>query len=128
MKIELFRLKGRQTPLSTGGLIAFDGASIFTCLEPPAGPMLIPGSLTGITYHVVKQYSPRFQKLTPHYQDVPGHSFEEMHVGNFPRDTEGCTLLGFTWSLDFIGSSSGAFEDFMKLTPDEFDVTIFDMN
>ena len=99
------------------------GRSVLTIAA--AGPLLdVP--LPAGTYHVIKQLSPRFQKMTPHLQNVPDHTFIEMHVGNYPRDTHGCILLGETRAPDFIGNSQVAFDRFMAMTPDEFDITISD--
>lgn len=121
MLVELYRLSGRTTLASTGGLLSLDGTSQFTTLEPADGPQLIPPG----TYHVKKELSPRFAELTPHLYDVPGHTYIEMHPGNHPKDTHGCILIGETFSPDFIGLSHAAFEAFMQLVPDEFDLTIW---
>lgn len=126
MNIEIHRLT--WTAKSTQGLLAIDGMSKFTTLEPPAGgdgngnELPIPEG----KYHVVKRYSPKFKRDTPHLLDVPGHTFIEIHMGNAPEDTEGCILVGKTRADDWIGSSRQAFEDFMAMTPNEFDLTIFD--
>lgn len=117
MLIELFRMT--RTPRSTTGLLGIDGVSRFTTLEPavpiPAG-----------TYHIIKQWSGRFQKLTPHLQNVPDHTFIEIHVGNEPTDTHLCILIGETRAPDWIGESEKAFDEFMALTPLEFDIAIND--
>jgi len=119
MMLQLFRLT--FTANSTQGLLSVDGMSKFTTLEPAKGSgMLIdPG-----VYHVIKQFSPRFQKLTPHLQNVPGHTFIEMHSGNAPKDTHGCILLGLTRAPDWVGESFDAFNAFMGITPNEFDLQI----
>ena len=123
MLIEVIRIT--FTTLSTQGLLAIDGVNTFTTLEPASNADTKEPIASG-TYHVIKQLSPRFQKMTPHLQNVPDHTFIEMHVGNYPRDTHGCILLGETRSPDFIGSSQVAFDRFMAMTPDEFDITISD--
>jgi hypothetical protein len=121
MLIEIFRIT--FTPQSTTGLLSIDGTNEFTTLEPPQSDN---GPIAAQTYHVIKQWSNRFQKLTPHLQNVPGHTAIEMHVGNKPADTEDCILIGMTRSPDWIGESEVAFEKFMSLTPDEFDIVIHD--
>ena len=121
MLIEVFRIT--FTANSTAGLLSIDGANKFTTLEPPKSAN---GPIAAQTYHVIKQWSNRFQKLTPHLQDVPGHTAIEMHVGNYPKNTEDCILIGETRAPDFIGNSEAAFDAFMALVPDEFDITIID--
>jgi hypothetical protein len=50
--------------------------------------------------------------------NVPGHSYIEIHIGNWASDTKGCILLGL-W-FGFIGKNLGisgskmAFENFMR--------------
>jgi hypothetical protein len=61
--------------------------------------------------------SARFETYTPHVLDVPGFTAIEIHPGNSPEDTEGCTLVGETRGLigypesDWIGNSDEAFND-----------------
>ena len=51
----------------------------------------------------VNQTSPRFGKLAPYsdfggivprYEGIKGFAGVLMHIGNFPKDTDGCTLVG----------------------------------
>lgn len=62
------------------------------------------------TYKVVIDMSTRFGRLMPHLLDVPGFTGIRIHPGNTSANTEGCLLVGLTWSgSDFIGSSRLAF-------------------
>lgn len=117
--IELVRMW--FTPKSSQGVLYVDGKGVFTTLEPDrdSGMLIIPA-----TYQVEKAWSNRFQKITPHLQAVPGHTFIEMHWGNAPEDTHGCILLGLTRALDWVGDSRSAFAKFMALVPDHFEITI----
>lgn len=121
MVVELHRLW--LTPNSTCGLLAIDGTSKFYSLERPKGS---PMEIVAGTYHVIKQFSPHFQRIVPHLQDVPGHTFIEMHVANQAEDLRGCIGIGETHAVDWIGNSQAAFEQFMALVPDEFDLQITD--
>lgn len=68
------------------------------------------------TYKVIVDYSNRFQKDMPHVLNVQGFSGIRIHSGNTDKDTEGCILLGDTWSGgDFIGKSRQAFNRFLPL-------------
>lgn len=116
--VELFRIV--YTDKSTQGLISIEGVSKFTSLEPARGPELIPCG----TYKVIKEMSPEFNRITPHLQDVPGHTYIEMHIGNTPADTLGCILIGDTKGVDWIGLSEVAFIAFMAMVPDVFFLTI----
>lgn len=99
-----------HTDLSTCGTLDVDG--VFQCytLEPRADqsqgkPYCIPAG----NYVVTLAWSSHFQCLTPHIENVPGFTEIEIHWGNFPKDTEGCTIVGQTHTPDFVGFSKNAF-------------------
>jgi len=72
---------------STTGVLAIDGKQTCFTLENTA--LMIP---TG-TYPIKLEWSNRFQRKTPHLQDVPGRTAIECHGGNEAEDSEGCILL-----------------------------------
>lgn len=82
-------------------------------------PMLIPAG----TYQCKKTFSPRLQYITPEILDVPGHIGERIHIGNEAADTSGCTIVGLTPLVNFLGDSRQAFDALMAKLPDEFEIT-----
>lgn len=104
------------TENSTCGQMLIDGAPFCFTLEPRADqsfgkPYAIPAG----TYKVVLKMSPRFKRMTPRVLDVPGFNAIEIHMGNYPHNTEGCTLVGGTHpEPDFIGYSDVTFLKLME--------------
>jgi Family of unknown function (DUF5675) len=97
------------TPASTAGKLYVDGVYQCVTLEPTRRPdgVKIPGK-TAIPpgrYKVEMLPSARFRTCTPHVLAVPGFDAIEIHVGNYPRDTEGCTLVGKIRAVDCIYES-----------------------
>ena len=88
-----------QSNSSTSPLGRMGGAFCNT-LEPPIGTPLesvTAGSRKAIppaTYNIKMQWSPKFGKMLPCLQDVPGRSSILIHAGNHPYDTQGCILVG----------------------------------
>jgi hypothetical protein len=62
------------------------------------------------SYDVILRMSARFKRMMPHVEGVPGFQEVEIHWGNYPSDTEGCTLVGLSRSADFVGHSREAFD------------------
>lgn len=122
VKVALFR--SRFSLVSTQGVMGIDGSSKFVTLEPPrVSGMLMPAG----TYRCIKSMSADMHYVSPELQNVPGHVGERIHVGNFPKDTHGCILVGMcNGGLDMISESQVAFDQLMALTPDQFDIQITD--
>lgn len=107
------------TEFSTMGELSIDGAFFGHTLEPPKRdfkPCCIPLG----TYDVSIRYSVKHCRLIPHVENVPGFSEIEIHVGNFPHDTEGCLLIGHSVSSvpDQILGSKVAFDCLFRLLTD----------
>lgn len=47
------------------------------------------------TYKVVLSYSEKFKQVLPELVDVPLFKDIKIHAGNFPRDTDGCIIVGY---------------------------------
>jgi hypothetical protein len=87
------------TSQSTIGTLDIDNARYCYTLERPE--VQIPLG----TYQIELTYSPRFNRLLPLLDQVPGRTDIRIHAGNWPRDTEGCILVGLQMGMDMIQSS-----------------------
>ena len=103
--------------LSTQGEQLIDGKHFCFTLEPPvkmdgSKPRAIPEG----TYPLTIRWSEHFQRHVPHVENVPGFTAVEQHIGNYPRDTDACTLVGLVRGPDpnFIGQSLAAFTRLMS--------------
>ena len=126
MKLTLVR--NVITEKSAKGVLYIDGDFICYTLEDPPRDEKIPG-ITGIPegeYPVVLNWSPRFKKILPLVLNVKGFSGVRIHSGNKPEDTEGCILVGDSWTNDYLFNSRKAFNALMtKLkTADEITLEI----
>nr|DAD71143.1 MAG TPA: Protein of unknown function (DUF2778) [Podoviridae sp. ctiuS14] len=80
-------------------------------------------------YNVQWHDSPRFRERLPllYNELVPKSRGILIHRGNFPRDTEGCILLGNGYDEKGVYSSRDTMNRFMSLVKDkEFTVVIKD--
>jgi Family of unknown function (DUF5675) len=118
MNLEVRR--NEPTIHSTTGKLAIDGQPQCVTLEPPPvadpngnGYVCIPAG----TFPLTIQWSPKFQRQVPHVNDVPGRTAIEIHIGNFPDNTDGCTLVGVDYGdpeqPDYIRLSAVAFAALM---------------
>jgi hypothetical protein len=104
------------TPFSVGGTLAIDGHTFYT-LEPPKRdekPCAIPCG----TYDVTIRWSEKHKRLVPHVEHVPGFEEIEIHIGNFPKDTLGCLLVGQAASTDQVVGSKLAFDKIFAILSD----------
>lgn len=69
---------------------------------------------TGV-YDVQLTYSPKFKKILPILQNVKGFSGIRIHQGNFPKDTEGCILVGYNSYKGMVGKSEITLNKLMKI-------------
>lgn len=106
------------TKRSTTGRMAVNGQPQCVTLEPPSVPNPAPNGngyvcISAGTFPLTIQWSTKFQKMVPHINDVPNRTAIEMHIGNYPTDTDGCTCVGTDYGdppqPDYIRFSSKAF-------------------
>ncbi len=95
----------------TIGNLLVGGKWFCNSMEPPIGTAteaVTSGSrkaiATGI-YKVKMQWSPKFGKMLPCLQDVPGRSSILIHAGNHPYDTQGCILVGVNSKVGMVLNS-----------------------
>ena len=113
MKLDIKRFKLGDT--YTIGKLYIDGIYHSYTLEDKVREVKIQNETaipTG-TYSVVIDHSNRFNRDLPHILNVPNFEGIRIHSGNSSKDTDGCILLGTTWTDgDFIGNSKIAFDSF----------------
>jgi hypothetical protein len=66
-------------------------------------------------YEVIINFSNRFQQPMPLLLNVPDYLGIRIHAGNTDKNTEGCLLVGFTKSVDFIGNSRSAYKSLFPI-------------
>lgn len=97
------------TLASTMGMLTLDGAPAGFTLEPPKDHPKHPCIAAG-RYPVSRYESPKFARTVLLLEGVPGHDWIEIHVLNFPDQTEGCIGVGLTRGRDFIEHSARALD------------------
>lgn len=77
------------------------------------------------TYNLIINHSNRFNRDLPLLENVPNFTGVRIHAGNTSAHTEGCILVGATWSgKDFIGNSRVAFNKLFEKLKKAKKVTI----
>jgi len=82
------------TDVSTMGDMLVDGVEECSTLELPVRDGLVGSAIPPGRYQVTIAFSPRFQRNMPLLVAVPFRSAIEIHMGDYPHNTEGCVLLG----------------------------------
>jgi hypothetical protein len=133
--MELTANRHTKTKNSTIGDFLLNGVFFSYCLEPTDRGLSSDMSLEQISaikvqnktaiptgrYQVVKYYSPKHEAFVPLLLHVPGYAGVEIHAGNYPKDTDGCLLLGKTKDVDFVGNSQVTITRFYELFFDSAD-------
>jgi hypothetical protein len=112
--------RNAPTIRSTTGRLAIGGQPQCVTLEPP--PVLDPNGngyvcISAGTYPLTIQWSSKFQRQVPHVNAVPGRTEIEIHILNYPDQTDGCTGVGMDYGdppqPDYIRFSAMAFAALM---------------
>jgi len=105
-----------STGRSTTGILSIDGQQQCYTLEPPKvadpngnGFICIPAG----TFSLTIRWSPKNKRQVPHVENVPGRTEIEIHIGNYPDDTDGCTLVGTQLQPDIVLYPEVAFSALM---------------
>lgn len=108
MRLRLVR--NTYTTESTLGELSVEGDFECHVLEDPVRRQKIPGStaIPAGTYRVAITHSPRFRRLLPLLEDVPGFEGIRIHAGNTAEDTDGCLLPGRSRAINAVGESRAA--------------------
>ena len=76
------------------------------------------------TYKVDLTYSYRFKRILPLIVGVKGFDGIRIHQGNFPKDTEGCILVGKNTFKGGVFDSKETLERLLKKIEGQKDITI----
>jgi len=81
------------------GLLFIDGEFVCYTLENPSFAIPTGSHILGIQEHVTKmtaKYRKKFSwfKHHLHIKDVPNQRGIYLHIGNYPKDSRGCILVG----------------------------------
>jgi hypothetical protein len=115
------------TDKSTIGKLYLDGVYECFTLEPGDPKELIPCGI----FILRLLPSEKFKRYMPFIIGVPDHTAEEIHIGDDPQDTKGCTVVGQTrgdgpppWGEDWVGNSTLAFNELMSKLDASQDMSI----
>jgi len=115
-KANLLLIRDTFTEKSTIGKLYFDGEFYGHTLELPwkdneKRVSCIPKGVYEVKKRHTEESKYKYEHL--HILDVENRELILMHVGNYPKNSKGCILLGNTRALNFVGESRKAFYKLM---------------
>lgn len=116
MKAILKRIK--REPECTIGELTIDGNKFATLELPWLNNLKMVSCIPPGVYCCKQIESPSRGKVYE-VTDVEGREHILIHVGNFPRDTEGCILIGMQPGVNMINNSKIALAKLFEITKDE---------
>ena len=75
-------------------------------------------------YPVTLYLSPKLRYNVPLLHNVHKRTMIQIHAGNYPRDTDGCILVGKQAGISMIMSSKHAFEELMSFLKEPATITV----
>tara|TARA_R110000824_G_scaffold142839_1_gene310147 strand:+ start:148 stop:582 length:435 start_codon:yes stop_codon:yes gene_type:complete len=116
--VNLLLIRDEFTNKSTLGKLFLNGELFCQTLELPyldnqRSISCIPEGEYKVRLRTAKESSSR-DYLHLLVQDVKGRSYILVHIGNFPKDTKGCILVGQSRQQDRVNNSRFAMELLMK--------------
>lgn len=120
--IELMRLSKSEKGVK--GVLLKDGIPLCYTLEDPDNDNQVGISciLTG-TYNCIPHSGPKFKNVWL-LENVPGRSAILIHAGNTIADTQGCILVGLSFSGHSLSQSQAALSLLREKLPKTFTLTI----
>jgi len=130
MTYEIAMQREITTELSTIGRMRVWSHEVFTLEDPPrehkvAGITRIPAGSYELRLNILGGMNQRYQQRFPNMHEgmielleVPMFEWVYIHIGNKPKDTEGCILVGTARSDDYIVSSAAAYKRIYPLIVD----------
>lgn len=117
-KINILIIREIFTDKSTIGSLSINGEVFCDTLELPfldnqKSISCIPVGSYDVRLRTARESATR-DYLHLMIKDVPERSYILFHKGNYPKDTEGCILVGRSREQDFVGNSSLAMELLMQ--------------
>ena len=115
-KANLLLIRDTFTDKSTIGKLYFDGEFYGHTLELPwkdneKRVSCIPKGVYEVKKRHTEASKYKYEHL--HILDVDNRELILMHIGNYPKNSKGCILLGNTRALNFVGESRKAFYKLM---------------
>lgn len=125
MKLTITRFKEIEDGTIGNFVLSNDGKAIMTgfTLEPAGPDTIMPNKDKRIPkgfYHTTWHDSPKFkQKLPLLFNNlVPNYRYILIHAGNYPKDTQGCILLGDSYDERGVYNSKKTLQKFLEFVKD----------
>lgn len=108
----------------TLGMLSYGNLALST-LEPQGVDLTVkPRCIHAGTYRIVRYNSPKHGPNTLFLLDVPDFEYVEIHIGNYPRDSQGCILVGLDIAGEAIEHSRQALAELNDILSDSSDISL----